>query len=293
MAGTVTKKQTLVSIDRLRLFKELQDELNTATFLGIHATADDALKLKTPVNIDGVSFDGSASITLPHHIDQVYELEVQDGQETVKKLFVENSTSSDEVVGIRTHVYYVVNTNRVKFFNGTNFVEITSTDDTPRIAVAEKGVANGVVPLNAQTLIDARFLPSYVDDVIEGYTATVDVGGVPTLKFYSDAGKTQEITGETGKIYVDLAATRDGQYRYSGSIFVPIGTSVSTADRAINDGNGDQIDTTYVKVEANKSLMTSDEHDQLATLVADAYTEITEAQIRALFEDEEPAGGGE
>ena len=89
--------------------------------------------------------------------------------------------------------------------------------------------------------VTAEQLPSFVDDVVEGYT--LENAGVVT--FYSDSEKTQAITGETGKIYVDLAATIDGTYRYTGSRFVPIGNSVSTADKAINDANGNPIVTTY------------------------------------------------
>ena len=43
-------------------------------------------------------------------------------------------------------------------------------------------------------------LPSYVDDVIEGYYSNG--------KFYSDSAKTQEITGEGGKIYTDLTSNK-------------------------------------------------------------------------------------
>lgn len=89
--------------------------------------------------------------------------------------------------------------------------------------------------------VTAEQLPSFVDDVIEGYV----VNNEGTITFYSDAAHTQPITGETGKIYVDLAATIDGSYRYTGSQFVAIGTSVSTADKAINDANGNPIIETY------------------------------------------------
>ena len=89
--------------------------------------------------------------------------------------------------------------------------------------------------------VTAEQLPSFVDDVIEGYTSVSE--GVVT--FYSDAEKTQLITGEVGKIYVDLAATIDGSYRYTGSRFAAIGTAVSTADKAINDANGNAIIETY------------------------------------------------
>lgn len=89
--------------------------------------------------------------------------------------------------------------------------------------------------------VTAEQLPSFVDDVIEGYITTNE--GVVT--FYSDAEKTRPLEGETGKIYVDLAATIDGSYRYTGSRFTPIGTAVSTADKAINDANGNAIIETY------------------------------------------------
>ena len=51
-------------------------------------------------------------------------------------------------------------------------------------------------------------LPSYVDDVIEGYYDAT------AKKFYEEAAHTTEIVGETGKIYVDLAT--DNTYRWSG-----------------------------------------------------------------------------
>ena len=83
-------------------------------------------------------------------------------------------------------------------------------------------------------------LPSYVDDVIEGYFHTDN-------KFYKEAAHTTEITGETGKIYVDIGSTPAKVYRYSGSAYVEINSSVSQADRAVKDGDGNTISTTYVK----------------------------------------------
>lgn len=76
------------------------------------------------------------------------------------------------------------------------------------------GVANGVAPLGADGLVSSAYLPSYVDDVIEGYY------DADTNKFYEEAAKTTEITGETGKIYVDLETNLS--YRWSGSTYVLI-----------------------------------------------------------------------
>jgi hypothetical protein len=37
------------------------------------------------------------------------------------------------------------------------------------VATSAVGAASGVAPLNASSKIDSTYLPSYVDDVIEGY----------------------------------------------------------------------------------------------------------------------------
>ena len=72
-----------------------------------------------------------------------------------------------------------------------------------KISSSEKGVANGVAPLNASTKIDATYLPSYVDDVVE----YANLAAFPP-------------TGETGKIYVALDTNLT--YRWSGSVYVEI-----------------------------------------------------------------------
>jgi hypothetical protein len=94
-----------------------------------------------------------------------------------------------------------------------------SASDVNAVATSAVGSANGVVPLNASSKIDESYLPSYVDDVIEGYYYN--------NKFWKESTHTTEITGEAGKIYVDL--TTDKTYRFGGTSFVEIssGTTVS------------------------------------------------------------------
>lgn len=72
-----------------------------------------------------------------------------------------------------------------------------------KIAVSQKGAANGVAPLNSSTKIDAVYLPSYVDDVEE----------YANLAAFPPAG-------EAGKIYVALDTNKI--YRWSGSVYVEI-----------------------------------------------------------------------
>lgn len=94
--------------------------------------------------------------------------------------------------------------------------------------VATKGQAGGFAPLDESGLVPANHLPSYVDDVIEVY-ATYDVnptGGLTNIKLYTDAGHQTPITGESGKIYINVA---DGeppyQFRWSGTKFIDSNTS--------------------------------------------------------------------
>lgn len=73
-------------------------------------------------------------------------------------------------------------------------------------STANKGQANGYAPLNGSSLIDAVYLPSFVDDVEE----YADFASLPA-------------TGETGKIYVTLNDNKT--FRWSGSAYIEISPS--------------------------------------------------------------------
>lgn len=75
--------------------------------------------------------------------------------------------------------------------------------------IANKGKANGYASLGGDGKVPADQLPSYVDDVLEF------------------ASKTNfPVTGEKGKIYVDLST--ENIYRWSGSAYVEISPSLIT-----------------------------------------------------------------
>lgn len=90
----------------------------------------------------------------------------------------------------------------------------TSADLANYIPLSQKGAANGVAGLDASGLVPASQLPSYVDDVLEGYYKPADG------KFYKEASYTNLINGETGKIYVSLDTNKT--YRWTGTTFVYI-----------------------------------------------------------------------
>ena len=99
-------------------------------------------------------------------------------------------------------------------FNGGTDITINAVDATPRIAVSEKGQANGVATLDAAGLVPATQLPSYVDDVLE----FADFASLP-------------VTGEASKIYVTLDDNQT--YRWGGTVYVHIPAGVGMADEAV------------------------------------------------------------
>ncbi|WP_144280934.1 phage tail protein [Chryseobacterium echinoideorum] len=90
----------------------------------------------------------------------------------------------------------------------------TSSDLANYIQISQKGIANGVATLDASGQVPATQLPSYVDDVLEGYYKAADG------KFYKEAAYTNLLAAETGKIYVSLDTNKT--YRWTGTTFVYI-----------------------------------------------------------------------
>jgi hypothetical protein len=97
-----------------------------------------------------------------------------------------------------------------------------SAGDVGAIATTARGAKNGVASLDENGKVPAAQLPSYVDDVLEGYVAD-DLSA-----FYKDSGKTSAYTPETGKIYVDL--NNNKTYRYSGSKYTVISETLALGE---------------------------------------------------------------
>lgn len=101
-------------------------------------------------------------------------------------------------------------------FDGTH--NITISDNT-KIAVTEKGKVNGVATLGSDGKVPANQLPSYVDDVVEGY--------FNADKFYKEETHQILINGEQSKIYVDLHT--NATYRWSGTAFIAVSNPLDYA----------------------------------------------------------------
>lgn len=81
---------------------------------------------------------------------------------------------------------------------------------TDYIPISEKGAANGIAPLNDEGLVPTEHLPSYVDDVLE----------YPTFDDFPEVG-------ESNKLYVDMSASSNNVYRWSGTQYIRVATSVT------------------------------------------------------------------
>lgn len=89
-------------------------------------------------------------------------------------------------------------------YNGTGWVVLS----TGRVAA-----------LDTNGKISSSVLPSYVDDVIEGFYNPAD------KLFYKEAKFTNKISGEKNKVYVDVTNNTGDVYRYSGTAFIKITSS--------------------------------------------------------------------
>ena len=101
--------------------------------------------------------------------------------------------------------------NQEQTFDGSADIAFSLTE-MGAIPATAKGSANGVATLDADGKVPAAQLPSYVDDVVEGYYSEG--------AFYKEEALSTEITGESSKIYVDLATNKS--YRFGGTVYVEI-----------------------------------------------------------------------
>lgn len=125
-----------------------------------------------------------------------------------------------------------------------------------QLGVASTSTVTGVATLDTTGKVPSTQLPSYVDDVVEGYYDAT------TGKFYKDADKTVEIPGESGKIYVDL--TTNKTYRWSGTQFTVISETLALGETATTAYYGDKGKTAYehsqsahARVDATKTAESS------------------------------------
>lgn len=217
----------------------------------VYVKADNTLyKLDGTTNSNWSAIGGDVAADLGELTDRVEAIETQ-LEDTVKftqaektklegieagatKTIIDtalNSTSENPVQNkvINSALAGKVPTSRT--VNGKDLsTNITLTaDDVDAIPADQKGANNGVAELDATGKVPAAQLPSYVDDVIEGYMSAG--------KFYKEPAHTTVINGEAGKIYVDL--TTNKTYRWGGTAFAEISASLALGETSTTAFRGD------------------------------------------------------
>jgi len=95
-----------------------------------------------------------------------------------------------------------------------------------------KGVANGLAELDSTGKVPSSQLPSYVDDVVEGYYYN--------SKFYKESTHVTEITPESGKIYLDVTEGSNRTYRWGGSSYAEVSPSLALGETSATAYRGDR-----------------------------------------------------
>lgn len=114
--------------------------------------------------------------------------------------------------------------------------------DVGAIATTARGAKNGVASLDENGFVPSSQLPSFVDDVLEGYVDD------DSATFYKDSGKTSKYTAETGKIYVDLTSNKT--YRWSGTKYTVISETLALGTTASTAFAGDKGQIAYTHSQA-------------------------------------------
>lgn len=112
---------------------------------------------------------------------------------------------------------------------------LNNVTNDAQVKRSEMGVANGVATLGSDGKVPSAQLPSFVDDVIEGYYYH--------SKFYRDKEYSKEITPAAGIIYVDLPTNKT--YRWGGSDYVVISETLALGETSSTAYRGDRGKTAY------------------------------------------------
>ena len=110
-----------------------------------------------------------------------------------------------------------------------------------------KGQKNGLAELDSTGKVPSSQLPSYVDDVIEGYYYN--------SKFYKEESHTTEITGESGKIYTDLGNNKT--YRWSGTTYTEISASLALGETSSTAYPGNKGAANAANIKTNTTNITT------------------------------------
>lgn len=141
-----------------------------------------------------------------------------------------DTSKADKTATVSNVAYDGTNKKITKTINGTTSDVITIATLKDELGA---GDPNGLAELDANGLVPASQLPSYVDDVLE----YASLSNFPA-------------TGETGKIYVALDTNKT--YRWSGTTYVEISESLALGETSSTAYRGDRGAAAYAHAVTNK-----------------------------------------
>ena len=146
----------------------------------------------------------------------------------------------------------------------TGELEKLETSIAAKIPTSAKGSANGVAELDGAGKVPAAQLPSFVDDILDGY--------LYNGKFYSDNAHTKEYAAESGKIYVNLS--EGGKtYRWSGTAYAAIPNGVALGETSSTAYRGDRGKAAYDHSQAAHAPANAEQNVQSDWSVTDTSSD--------------------
>lgn len=166
--------------------------------------------------------------------------------------FYEDALFTTEMETVGDRIYIDKTSNTIFRYDTTDarYENLSGTDTTyafregstdGAFQVQEAGASwqtinvHNVATLDSNGKVPSSQLPSFVDDVIEGY--------LYNGKFYEDSAHTTEIPAEAGKIYTDLSTNKT--YRWGGTAYIEISASLALGETSSTAYRGDRGKTAY------------------------------------------------
>ena len=144
-----------------------------------------------------------------------------------------------------------------------------------KINTTAKGTASGVAELDANGKVPSSQLPSFVDDVVEGYYKT------DNDRFYEESTFTTLIEPVAGKSWVDIPTNKS--YRWTGSVYVRVDEGVQIGETADTAYAGNKGKANADAIAAIKNGTSIDSFGDVETALAD---KISKSQTAGLVKND-------
>lgn len=138
------------------------------------------------------------------------------------------SGKADKSTTVTDVAYDTTNKKFTKTINSSSSDIVTAENivsDGGGILTSQKGAANGICPLNSNSLIESQYLPSFVDDVIEAYARTGQTE-LSSSWLATGSASGNVIIPQSGIIYVLMNSSttysENSQFRWGGSTYIKL-----------------------------------------------------------------------